>query len=203
MVPNRCPTPHAGTQYDMTPNSASLNLSGLSSLGTPWRAAPLGDEAGSGLRWVMRRKCSLAPRQVIAAYSAICLVSLSIASVFAWFGATPVLYFAGLELLLLGLALMVYARHAADHETITLKNSTLAVEHHCGNRVERAEFRADWLRVEPAQGQGSLLELSGAGRKTVVGRYLRPEWRQMLARELRQALRLHTTVPAAPGEVLN
>jgi uncharacterized membrane protein len=97
-------------------------------------------------------------------------------------------------------ALLVYARHAADHETITLKNSTLAVEHHCGNRVERSEFRADWLRVEPAQGQGSLLELSGAGRKTVVGRYLRPEWRQMLARELRQALRVQTA-PAAPGEV--
>jgi uncharacterized membrane protein len=150
----------------------------------------------------MRRNCSLAPRQVLAAYCAISLVSLSIAAVFAWFGAVPVLYFAGLELLLLGLALLVYARHAADHETITLKNSTLAVEHHCGNRVERAEFRADWLRVEPAQGQGSLLELSGAGKRTFVGRYLRPEWRQMLARELRQALRLHGTRPAL-GEVLN
>ncbi|NBW90584.1 MAG: DUF1611 domain-containing protein, partial [Gammaproteobacteria bacterium] len=32
-----------------------------------------------------------------------------------------------------------------------------------GNRVERAEFRADWLRVEPAQGQGSLLHPSYAG----------------------------------------
>lgn len=190
-------------QYDMTTNSASMNLPGAAVTGTPWRAAPLNDDPGQGLRWVMRRNCSLAPRQVLAAYFAICLVSLSIASVFAWFGAVPVLYFAGLELLLLGMALMVYARHAADHETITLKNSTLAVEHHCGSRVERAEFRADWLRVEPAQGQGSLLELSVAGRRTLVGRYLRPEWRQMLARELRQALRRHTAMPAAPGEVLN
>ena len=170
-------------------------------MGMPWTAAPLADGVG-GVRWVMRRNCSLAPRQLFAAYCAICLVSLSIAVVFAWFGAVPVLYFAGLELALLGLALLVYARHAADHETITLKNSTLAVEHHCGSRVERAEFRADWLRVEPAQGQGSLLELSGAGRRTFVGRYLRPEWRQMLARELRQALRLHGTRPAL-GEVMN
>ena len=170
-------------------------------MGMPWTAAPLADGVG-GVRWVMRRNCSLAPRQLFAAYCAICLVSLSIAVVFAWFGAVPVLYFAGLELALLGLALLVYARHAADHETITLKNSTLAVEHHCGSRVERAEFRADWLRVEPAQGQGSLLELSGAGRRTFVGRYLRPEWRQMLARELRQALRLHGTRPTL-GEVMN
>lgn len=189
-------------QYAMTPISASSPQLGPLGLPMPWRAAPLEDGTGAGLRWVMRRNCSLAPRQVLAAYSAVCLVSLSIASVFAWFGAVPVLYFAGLELLLLGVALLVYARHAADHETITLKNSTLAVEHHCGNRVERAEFRADWLRVEPAQGQGSLLELSGAGRKTFVGRYLRPEWRQMLARELRQALRVHS-MPAATGEVLN
>jgi len=192
----------SGLQYDMTPTSASLNLPGFLALGSPWRASPLDDSPGGGLRWVMRRNCSLAPRQVLAAYFALCLVSLSIACVFAWFGAVPVLYFAGLELLLLGAALLVYARHAADHETITLKNSTVAVEHHCGNRVERSEFRADWLRVEPAQGQGSLLELSGAGRKTFVGRYLRPEWRQMLARELRQALRVHTAT-AASGEGLN
>jgi len=191
----------------MKPHSVSSPPAGPEGLprslgmGMPWTAAPLADGVG-GVRWVMRRNCSLAPRQLFAAYCAICLVSLSIAVVFAWFGAVPVLYFAGLELALLGLALLVYARHAADHETITLKNSTLAVEHHCGSRVERAEFRADWLRVEPAQGQGSLLELSGAGRRTFVGRYLRPEWRQMLARELRQALRLHGTRPAL-GEVMN
>ena len=136
----------------MTSNSASLNLPGIMALGTPWRAAPLDDSPGGGLRWVMRRNCSLAPRQVLAAYFAFCLVSLSIACVFAWFGAVPVLYFAGLELLLLGAALLVYARHAADHETITLKNSTLAVEHHCGNRVERSEFRAAAERGDAAIG---------------------------------------------------
>jgi len=179
----------------MTLNTASLNFPGVGTVGAPWRAAPLDDGAGGGVRWVMRRNCSLAPRQVLAAYFLLCLVSMSIASVFAWFGAVPVLYFAGLELLLLGVSFLVYARHAADHETITLKNSTLAVEHHCGSRVDRAEFRADWLRVEPSQGQGSLLELSGAGRKAVVGRYLRPEWRQVLARELRLALRVQA-VPA-------
>lgn len=178
----------------MTPPSASLPAPGLPPWSAPWRAAPIGEDDHAGLRWVMRRNCSLAPRQVLGAYLAVCLVSLSIAAAFAWFGAVPVLYFAGLELLLLGLALLVYARHAADHETITLKNSLLAVEHHCGSRVERCEFRAEWLRVEPTQGQGSLLELSGAGSRTVVGRYLRPEWRQMLARELRQALRLQASM---------
>ena len=163
----------------------------------PWRADVLGDaQGGPGLRWVLRRNCSLAPRQVLAAYSMLCAVSFLIAGGFAWMGATPVLYFAGIEMALVGLALILYARHATDHETITLKNSMLSVEHHCGARVDRAEFRADWLRIEPAQAQGSLLELSGAGQRTLVGRYLRPEWRQALAHELRQALRLQG--PAGP-----
>lgn len=178
-------------QYAMSSPSASISNPPLPGWPAPWRATPVGEDQAGGLRWEMRRNCSLAPRQVLGAYCVICAVSLSIAAVFAWFGATPVLYFAGLELAVLGVALLVYARHATDRETITLKNSLLAVEHHCGNRVERSEFRADWLRVEPAQGQGSLLELTGAGRRAVVGRYLRPEWRQMLARELRQALRRH------------
>lgn len=137
----------------------------------------------------MRRNCSLAPRQVLNAYLLISGVSLVIAAAFAWWGATPVLVFAGLELLVLGVALLVYARHAADHEMIELRGDQMWVEHHCGGRVERSEFRPEWVRVEPSVGQGSLLELSGAGRKALVGRYLRPEWRQHLAVELRAALR--------------
>jgi len=186
----------------MSFTSASIAPSPLPAWPAPWRAIPVEEGQFGGLRWEMRRNCSLAPRQVFGAYCAICAVSLSIAAVFAWFGAVPVLYFAGLELLVLGVALLVYARHAADRETITLKNSLLAVEHHCGNRVERQEFRADWLRVEPTQGQGSLLELTGVGGRAVVGRYLRPEWRQMLARELRQALRRHEAAAGSTSSEL-
>jgi uncharacterized membrane protein len=43
--------------------------------------------------------------------------------------------------------------------------------------------------VEPMYGEGSLLELSGQGQRIRVGRYLRPELRGALARELRLALR--------------
>lgn len=165
-----------------------------------WRGHPLAEGTNDGMRWIMRRNCSLAPRQVLQAYLLVCAVSLTIALMFAWSGATPVLWFAGVELTVLGLALLLYARHAADHETITLKNSTMSVEHHCGSRVDRAEFRAEWVRVEPLVGQGSLLELSGAGQKTLVGRYVRPEWRQSLAAELRQALRRHRS-PVGPTTV--
>ena len=97
--------------------------------------------------------------------------------------------FAGFELLLLGAALAVYARHATDCETITLAGRELAIEHRCGVGVASARFRAEWVRVEPARGDGSLVEVSGEGQRTCVGRYLRPEWRRQLAQELRLALR--------------
>ena len=50
--------------------------------------------------------------------------------------------------------------------------------------------------MEPAAGQGSLVELRGSGHTVQVGRHLRPEWRGVFAQELRQALRQAPTVAA-------
>jgi uncharacterized membrane protein len=142
------------------------------------------------MQWVMQRNCSITPRQMMAVYLSLCAVSLLIAGGFWIAGARTVMAFTGLELLMLGAALLLYARHATDCETITLAGRELAVEHRCGQGVERAQFRAEWVRVEPASGDGSLVEVSGEGRHARVGRYVRPEWRPQLAQELRLALRL-------------
>jgi uncharacterized membrane protein len=145
-----------------------------------------------GMQWVMRRNCSITPRQLVTVYLSLCAVSLAIAIGFWVVGAPTVLAFAGLELLMLGAAFALYARHATDSETITLAGRELAIEHRCGQGVERASFRAEWVRVEPASDDGSLVEVSGEGRHTRVGRYVRPEWRAQLAQELRLALRLRS-----------
>jgi uncharacterized membrane protein len=157
-----------------------------------WRFGELVGSArdgGQSLRWVLKRNCSLTPRQLFGAYLLLCTLSLVIAGGFSWWGATPVLAFAGVELVLVGVALLVYARHATDRETITLDARALRVEHHCGRQVQAAEFRPAWVRVEPQHGEGSLVELSGEGQHARVGRYLRPELRASLAQELRLALR--------------
>ncbi len=160
----------------------------------PWvfgREVVLDGVAGGprALQWLFKRNCSITPAQVGAVYFSLCAVSLLVAGFFFVQGATFVLAFAGLELLALGLALLVYARHAGDRETLTLVQGCLQVEQCIGSRVERLEFAAEWLRVEPAAGQGSLVELSGRGQQVRIGRFLRPELRAALARELRQALR--------------
>jgi len=45
------------------------------------------------------------------------------------------------------------------------------------------------VRVEPKSGDQSLIELSGQGQTIEVGRFVRPELRHVLAREIRKALR--------------
>jgi uncharacterized membrane protein len=141
------------------------------------------------LQWLQKRNCSITPRQLGACYALLCSVSLVIGGFFFLQGAPFVLAFTGLELLAVGLALLVFARHAGDRETLTLVGRSLQVEQRHGARVDRVDFAADWLHVEPAGGQGSLVELSGRGQQVRVGRFLRPELRGAFARELRLALR--------------
>ena len=61
--------------------------------------------------------------------------------------------------------------------------------HAPAGRLERAEFDRDWVRVEPCAADHSLIALSARGRSVNVGRYVRPELRPALAREIRMALR--------------
>lgn len=193
-APGPWPAPRSGTAQD------------------GWRFARLvalqaqgGHGPRQALQWVLRRNCSITPRQLVGVYLSLCALSLAVGLGFWWHGATYVLAFAGVELLLVGVALVFYARHAADRDTVTLDGRDVEVEQHFGRQVERAAFRAEWLCVEPAMAQGSLVELAGQGRRVHIGRFLRPEHRAALAQELRRALRraqagLPPTEPTEPQE---
>jgi len=100
-----------------------------------------------------------------------------------------VMTFSLLELLAVGIAFLLYSRHAADAEKIVLQGGQLVIELETAGRTERAEFNREWVRVEPKDGDGSLIEVSGQGRSVRVGRHMRPELRPLLAREIRLALR--------------
>jgi uncharacterized membrane protein len=144
---------------------------------------------GQAIHWFLGRNCSVSPAQMGWLYASLCVVTLGIA-VFFWFqGAVLILPFAGLELAAVGAAFVAFARHAADREHILLQGRRLVVELENGGRRERAEFNRDWVRVEPGVDDRSLIEVSGQGRRVIVGRYLRPELRPVLAREIRRALR--------------
>lgn len=139
--------------------------------------------------WRLKRNCSVTPGQLGWTYGALCVLSLGI-GVFFWLqGASFVLPFASLELMAVGAAFLVYARHAADGEQISLHGGQLVVELERAGKLVRAEFQREWVRVEPLAGDHSLIQLYGQGRKVEVGRFIRPELRPALAQEIRMALR--------------
>lgn len=92
-------------------------------------------------------------------------------------------------MLAVGMACVLYSRHAGDAEKIVLQGGQLVIELETAGRTERAEFKREWVRVEPKDGDGSLIEVSGQGQSVRVGRHMRPELRPLLAREIRFALR--------------
>jgi uncharacterized membrane protein len=144
---------------------------------------------GQAIHWFLRRNCSVTPAQLGWLYASLCVVTLGIGGLFWAQGAVLVLPFAWLELAAVGIAFVVYARHAADREHILLTDRQLVVELENAGHLERAEFHRDWVRVEPEADDRSLIEVSGQGRRVIVGRYVRPELRPALAREIRRALR--------------
>ncbi|MGH6625988.1 MAG: DUF2244 domain-containing protein [Burkholderiaceae bacterium] len=146
--------------------------------------------SGQNVHWFLKRNCSVTPAQLGWLYASLCLVSLGIGAFFWLRGAPLVMPFAGLELVAVGIAFVVYARHATDGERISLEGTRLVVELESAGRLERSEFSREWVRVEPLAGDGSLIEVSGQGRSVQVGRYVRPELRPALAREIRMALRM-------------
>lgn len=144
---------------------------------------------GQNVQWFLRRNCSVSPVELAWVYISLCVLSFGISGVFWLEGARLIMPFAWLELLVVGVAFWVYARHATDGEKISLQGAQLVVELENAGKLERAEFNRDWVRVEPKTDDRSLIEVSGQGRTVQVGRYVRPELRPALAREIRMALR--------------
>ena len=162
------------------------------SVGSP-RAAPALDAAAPPRGaaqpvWTSGRNCSLTPAQLFGVYAALCAVTLLIGLVFWVIGVPAMLPFAGAEVVLVGLALLVHARHVGDHETLRFAEGHLIVEHHCAASVASTTLRADRAQVELADEPGALIEVAAQGRRALLGRYVRADQRAVLAHELRLAL---------------
>jgi uncharacterized membrane protein len=145
--------------------------------------------SSQSIDWKLQKNCALAPAQLGWIYLSLCCVSLLIGTFFWLQGAVFVLGFAWLEVMAVGLAFFMYARHAADGEWISIEGSRIVVECETAGRRERAEFDRQWVRIEPIADDRSLIEVSGRGRSVEVGRFVRPEHRLILAQEIRRALR--------------
>ena len=140
------------------------------------------------LEWVLRRTSPVTPAQMLVLFGCVSLVSLCVGLFFWLQGALLVLPFAVLETLVVGLCFLVFAKHVLDQERIVVDGMQVVIEHEQGGIRERAQFHREWVRIEPLGGERSLIAVSGQGQTIQVGRYVRPEAREALARALRKAV---------------
>ena len=142
--------------------------------------------------WLLKRNCSMTPRQVAKAYGMLCGFVLAIGFVFALHGVWFVFAFALIEVGAVALALLHYVRHATDREHIALSDSCLLVE-----RIEAGQvhaFRLDpcWTRIVVPCRRRSLISLESRGVKVEVGGFVSEEARLKVAQELRRELRANS-----------
>jgi uncharacterized membrane protein len=152
----------------------------------PWRFAHVC--ADGALQWRMRRNCSVTPMQLLSLFATLALLSLGIAVFFWWQGALLVLPFTLLELLALGVAFRVYARHATDGEVVDLQADGLRVQREEAGVVTTDWFEPSQVRIGLPEKPSDLIAIRAGRRELRLGRHVRPEVRRVLGREIRKAL---------------
>jgi uncharacterized membrane protein len=155
----------------------------------PATSLRFGQTTDNALVWSFRKNCAIRPGQLIGVFAGLSVASLSVAMAFWFQGATYVLPFACLEVAVLAIAFVLYARHATDGETAKLDQNWLVIEQEiAGKRVENRFPRAS-VRIEPLADNDNLIEVSARGDRLEFGRHLRAEWRPLVAKEMRFAVR--------------
>jgi len=139
--------------------------------------------------WILKRNCSIAPRQLAMVYAALCAVSLTVAVLFTLRGAWYILGFAVLELAAVGLAFFHYGRHATDRERIVLSEDTLLIELIQAEQVSPYRLNPRAARVGLPASHRGLIVLEAADVKVEIGRFVTSWRRREFARELAQAIR--------------
>ncbi len=144
---------------------------------------------GQRVEWLLRQNCAMSPAQLGIFYLSLSAISLCIGLFFWVLGATLVLPFSALEMLVLGVCFLCFARRSLDRELISIDGGQVIVECELGGVLQQVAFQREWLRVESPRHAHSLIELRGQGKAIAVGRFVRPEWRSTLAAEIQRAAR--------------
>jgi uncharacterized membrane protein len=155
-------------------------------------------ETADAVEWVLKKNCSLSPKQSGALFAAAAGLSLSVALGWALAGVWVVLPFAVIEVLALAAAFLMYSRHAADFERVELRAGRLLVERADGLIVEVTELVARSAKVDLAErspkatgfsrSNPTLLKLSALGRTVEIGRFVPQSQRETLMLDMRRSL---------------
>lgn len=143
-------------------------------------------------RFILRPNHSLSWRGSLVFFGSLLLISSAISITFAFLGFWPVVPFAGLEMLALGVCLYLVACRCHECEVISINGDSIRIEKGRGYPRQQWTFGRLWARVVlercPKAWYPSRLLIRSHGRTVEVGRFLHEEERQRLAAELTRSL---------------
>ena len=143
----------------------------------------------TSMQWLFKKNCSFTPKQVGIFYLAQSILSLIVASFFLYQGVWLILPFTLLELAVLAIALLIYARHATDYEKIDIRQGELLVETSNAGKVMQFVFNPSWVRVDSVLNSQKLISINYQGQVLEVGRFIHVSLRKNFLVEFAQALR--------------
>ena len=143
----------------------------------------------TSMQWLFKKKCSFTPKQVGIFYLAQSTLSLIVASFFLYQGVWLILPFTLLELAVLAIALLIYARHATDYERIDIRQGELLVETSNAGKVMQFVFNPSWVRVDSVLNSQKLISINYQGQVLEIGRFIHVSLRKNFLIEFAQALR--------------
>lgn len=138
--------------------------------------------------WIMKRNCSLTPKQLGLFYLSIVSFSLLVAIFFLMIGVWMIIIFTLIELTVLTIALCVYTRHAIDYEKITIIGKQILVERSWGGKVEVEELNAVWAKLVHKKDSRGGLVLATSTREVPIGYFLIANQQEQFERDIRKYL---------------
>jgi uncharacterized membrane protein len=133
--------------------------------------------------------CSLTPATALVFYSSICALSLLVALFFVLQGFWPILPFWGLEMAVLGWALLASLKRRHYFQILLITDSLFTVLTHSPLGEQKREFSRHWAKVKLRRPRTNLypsrLVIESHGRALEVGSFLNEDDRRDLAKRLR------------------
>jgi uncharacterized membrane protein len=117
------------------------------------------------------------------------MFSSLIATYFLIQGIWMILPFTIIELTALGIALLIYARHALDYESIAIDGSSVTVEKNIGGKLERHEFNTKWLQLKQEEDGKRLIRIEQSDQELPIGIFVPVDARAQFFKDLHQQIR--------------
>jgi uncharacterized membrane protein len=157
-------------------------------------------ELPQGQEWLLKRNCMLTPKQLALLMSGAALLSLAVATAWAFQGVLWVMPFALIEVAGLAIAFFVYSKHAADMDRVLINSDRLTAEVLDGGKRSTLDVPCSGVRVAYTREKRALVELQFGQKSLKVGRFVPEGQRIELAQELAQALKVQIqSLKAAPA----